>query len=118
MHLLTKDESKSLSPDRIPEKIQLFLSPDDDVTQRDKRKQLFLLQLNQIYQMMQRQTYHQFISSSLLMVYGSPDDHDSGEEKVTVKMIDFAHTFQNDKRRNDENYLNGLKSFIEYFSKS
>ena len=82
VHILKKSESKVLSMPGIREALETFLSPDDSVA-RERRRKAFLLQLNEIWEVMQKQTSFQFISSSLLFAYGALID--SKEETVRIR---------------------------------
>jgi hypothetical protein len=61
------------------------------------------------------QSEFRFFSSSILILYEGKATS-AAEANVTIRMVDFAHTFQhvgnsNDVPTRDENYLEGLKSF-------
>ncbi len=59
------------------------------------------------------QTCARFISSSLLIVYDAcEDDRPCGAAKLTVKMIDFAHTYLHNKAM-----VSMLVFCIYYYSK-
>lgn len=91
----------------------LFLSPSGNVTLRKRRKESFLIQLNDILSFIKQQNLYEFVSSSLLMTYNSATTESQVNTKVT--MIDFAHTHPLENER-DDNYKSGLENFINTFS--
>lgn len=116
-HQLEKSQAKLLRPEDVAEKLGFFLSPDADESVLDRRRTLFLRKLNDIKDHMDRQTSHRFISSSVLLSYETTTEV---EDRIQVKMIDFAHTHLccPERQEVDQNYIQGLNSFINYFSKA
>lgn len=120
-HQLEKTEAKSLRPQDISKNLGFFLSPDSDESVLIRRKNNFLEKLNEIKDYMDTQTYFRFISSSILLSY---DVVKVGEDRIEVKMIDFAHTHPSSCLENysegqvDQNYIQGFDCFINYFSKA
>jgi len=114
LHVLDKTEAKLLTPEDIPLKLALFLSPDASEEDSNRRRSRFVEKLQSIRDFMMKQKQFRFISSSLLFAFDLQTDWI--EEKIHVKMIDFAHTHCYDGI--DCNYLEGLNSFIMYFSMS
>jgi len=60
-----------------------------------------------------KQTRYRFIGSSILFIY----DGASSTPKISVKMVDFAHTtlLPDDNTIRDESYLEGLDRIIKLF---
>lgn len=70
-----------------------------------------IAQLQQLEQWFQTQREFFFYSSSVLIVYEG--DAESAEEaRVTIKLVDFAHTFASDGRK-DTNFVAGITALID-----
>lgn len=70
-----------------------------------------IAQLQQLEQWFQTQREFFFYSSSVLIVYEG--DAESAEEaRVTIKLVDFAHTFASDGRK-DTNFVGGITALID-----
>jgi hypothetical protein len=70
----------------------------------------FLKQLRVISEWMDNQSDFRFYSSSLLFLYEG--EHNGGDPKAIVKMIDFAHVHPITDGGKDEGYIIGLKNTI------
>lgn len=116
VEILSKEKAKKLDPEEVESAIWTFLSPDGNKTALERRRSIFVRQLEQIKELIEEETCFQFISSSILLSYKKVpfvDDHTDEEAKAT--MIDFAHTFQTPSYQVDVNYLRGLSSLITFF---
>ncbi len=70
-----------------------------------------IAQLQQLEQWFQTQREFFFYSSSVLIIYEG--DAESPEQaRVTIKLVDFAHTFASDGRK-DNNFVAGITALID-----
>lgn len=70
-----------------------------------------IAQLQQLEQWFQTQREFFFYSSSVLIIYEG--DAESAEQaKVSIKLVDFAHTFPSDDRK-DTNFVGGINALID-----
>ena len=70
-----------------------------------------IAQLQQLEQWFQSQREFFFYSSSVLIIYEG--DAESAEQaRVTIKLVDFAHTFPSDGRK-DTNFVEGINALID-----
>lgn len=68
-------------------------------------------QLQQLEQWFQAQREFYFYSSSVLLIYEG-DAETEEEARVTIKLVDFAHTFASDGKK-DTNFVGGISALIE-----
>ena len=111
--MLSKAEAKLLSSCEVRSALDRFLSPDNEERREERRAEL-ARQLRQLLQLMLCLTSYRFVSSSVLLAYGTcPRD---GHEVVRASVIDFAHTFAlpSHERQVDENYVSGLRSLLSF----
>lgn len=115
VEVLRKEDAKKLNPEKLRSTIQFFLSPDGDHLAMERRRNLFIRQLERIKEVIKNETSYRFISSSILFSYKSVPYIGDDDEEAKATMIDFAHTFENYTSDPDENYLKGLSSLISFF---
>lgn len=53
-----------------------------------------------------------FYSSSILIIYEG-DAADPAHSRVSIKLVDFAHTWQHRDGQRDENFISGLRAVID-----
>ena len=70
-----------------------------------------IAQLQQLEQWFQSQREFFFYSSSVLIIYEG-DAETAEEARVTIKLVDFAHTFPSDGRK-DTNFVAGITALID-----
>lgn len=70
-----------------------------------------IAQLQQLEQWFQTQREFFFYSSSVLIIYEG-DAETAEEARVTIKLVDFAHTFPSDGRK-DTNFVAGITALID-----
>lgn len=75
-----------------------------------------IAQLKSLEEWFESQRSFLFYAASVLIVYEGTATT-AEEAKIAVRLIDFAHTFHADGKK-DENFLEGLKSFISCVEKS
>ena len=109
----TKNDAKAACSSELADKMAIFLSPSGDASLRKRRKECFLIHLNDILSFIKQQDLYEFVSSSLLMTYNSKSSDSQDDTKVS--MIDFAHTHPLEGKK-DDNYTSGLENFINIFS--
>ena len=116
-----KDYGKSLTGENIGELMELYLDISNDPELARKIAQIFVEKLKKVQSLFESQRSFHFYASSLLFVYDAEavqNNIDSMELEnfVTLKMIDFAHVWPANGEL-DSNYLKGVNSLIQLFSK-
>lgn len=104
---LSKENYKSIYEKFLPEISKEKFSNDQNLNQQNKRKliiQQWVQKLEKIIGWFKNQSSIQFYASSLLVGYCSVTC------QTCIKMIDFAHVFYEDGKK-DENYIYGIEKF-------
>jgi len=110
---LDKSWGKSVTQDKMTKSLEVFFDNGEEI-----RKDLlagFLEILSKIQTWFLEQKELRFYSSSLLFLYDGVKK--SGEPKVDIRMIDFAHVHPITDGGRDEGYIFGVKNLIEHLEK-
>lgn len=113
---------RSLSPDTVYEHgVRLFLGPDPARSRHLARA--FVCRLNQLLGWFERQCKLSFYASSLLLAYESDSSNglvtlDTFNEHVVAYLIDFTRWRPSFGGARDENFLFGLRRFIDLLQRA
>lgn len=108
----SKTWCKTITEDTIDCALESFVHNQNGLTPMDVfgGAEGVIHQLSLLEDWFSLQTEFRFFSSSLLILYEGKASS-SLDANVSVRMVDFAHTFRvSDELQRDENYLEGLKS--------
>lgn len=106
---------KYLKPEEVPEALKRFVSSNPSAEKGwdgASAKAVYgttVTELQQLKAWLEVQTTYHFFSASVLVVYeGEP----TSPQAISVRLVDFAHVLY-DRDAIDENFLSGLKSFMQ-----
>lgn len=108
--LFRKAELSTLTEHQVMDAFRLYLSAVPDFRKQELAL-FFLAKLRHILSIVEASNL-QLISSSVLLVYDLENP-----SLATLKIIDFAHSHVHEHHHLDENYINGLKSLINYIER-